>query len=202
MLLPYLDIDETEAGCDEAGRGCLCGPVFAAAVILPKDFRNEMLNDSKKLTERQRLQLRTVIEREAVAWAVAEVSNEEIDRINILRASIEAMHRALDRLTVRPTSILVDGNRFAPYAGIRHTTIVKGDGKYASIAAASVLAKTYRDELMYRLDKEYPQYGWGKNKGYPTRLHRAAIAEYGATKYHRMTFNLSYENPRECEASR
>lgn len=195
MLLPYLDFQETEAGCDEAGRGCLCGPVFAAAVILPKDFRNELLNDSKQLTEKQRYALRDIIEHEALAFAVASVSNEEIDRINILNASILAMHRALDMLKTRPTSIIVDGNRFKPYQNIRHTTIVKGDGKYASIAAASILAKTYRDDLMNKLDKEYPQYGWKKNKGYPTKQHRAAIAAYGTTKYHRLSFNLSCDNP-------
>lgn len=195
MLLPYLDFQETEAGSDEAGRGCLCGPVFAAAVILPKDFRNELLNDSKQLTEKQRYALRDIIEHEALAFAVASVSNEEIDRINILNASILAMHRALDMLKTRPTSIIVDGNRFKPYQNIRHTTIVKGDGKYASIAAASILAKTYRDDLMNKLDKECPQYGWKKNKGYPTKQHRAAIAAYGTTKYHRLSFNLSCDNP-------
>lgn len=191
MLLPFLDENEIEAGCDEAGRGCLCGPVFAAAVILPHDFHNELLNDSKQLTERQRYALREVVEREAVAFSVASVSNEEIDRINILNASILAMHRALDLLQVRPTSVLVDGNRFKPYGDIAHRTIVKGDGKYASIAAASVLAKTYRDDYMNKLDKDFPQYGWGKNKGYPTRQHRAAIAEWGVTKHHRLSFNLS-----------
>ena len=191
MLLPFLDENEIEAGCDEAGRGCLCGPVFAAAVILPHDFRNELLNDSKQLTERQRYALREVVEREAVAFGVASVTNEEIDRINILNASILAMHRALDLLQVRPTSVLVDGNRFKPYGDIAHRTIVKGDWKYASIAAASVLAKTYRDDYMDKLDKDFPQYGWGKNKGYPTRQHRAAIAEWGVTKHHRLSFNLS-----------
>ena len=191
MLLPFLDETEIEAGCDEAGRGCLCGPVFAAAVILPHDFRNDLLNDSKQLTEKQRYALREVIEREAVAFGVASVSNEEIDRINILNASFLAMHRALDLLRVRPTSILVDGNRFKPYGNIAHKTIVKGDGKYASIAAASILAKTYRDDYMNELDKDFPQYGWGKNKGYPTRQHRAAISEWGVTEHHRMRFNLS-----------
>ncbi len=179
-----------EAGCDEAGRGCLAGPVTAAAVILPADFTSDMINDSKQLTERQRERLRPVIEREAIAWAVAMVSPEEIDRINILRASITAMHRALDQLAVRPEGILVDGNRFYPYHDIPHTTIVKGDGKMLSIAAASILAKTHRDELMRRLDTEFPQYGWARNKGYPTPDHRAAIAAHGITPYHRKTFQL------------
>jgi ribonuclease HII len=190
MLEKYLIAGRVEAGCDEAGRGCLAGPVTAAAVILPPDFDNDLINDSKQLTERQRERLRPIIEREAVAWAVAMVSPEEIDRINILRASITAMHRALDQLKVRPEGILVDGNRFFPYQNIPHTTIVKGDGKMLSIAAASILAKTHRDELMRRLDEEFPQYGWAKNKGYPTADHRAAIAAYGATPYHRRTFQL------------
>lgn len=190
MLQPYLIEGRIEAGCDEAGRGCLAGPVTAAAVILPPDFHNHLINDSKQLTERQREQLRLVIEREAVAWAVAMVSPQEIDRINILKASIAAMHRALDQLQVRPQGILVDGNRFYPYQGIPHTTIVKGDGKMMSIAAASILAKTHRDELMRRLDQDFPQYGWAQNKGYPTAAHRAAIAQYGATPHHRRTFQL------------
>lgn len=179
-----------EAGCDEAGRGCLAGPVTAAAVILPPDFHNDLINDSKQLTERQRERLRPVIEREAVAWAVAMVSPQEIDRINILRASITAMHRALDMLTVRPEGILVDGNRFFPYHDIPHATIIKGDGKMLSIAAASILAKTHRDELMRQLDQEFPQYGWARNKGYPTPDHRAAIARHGVTPHHRRTFQL------------
>ena len=179
-----------EAGCDEAGRGCLAGPVTAAAVILPPDFHNDLINDSKQLTERQRERLRPVIEREAVAWAVAMVSPQEIDRINILRASITAMHRALDMLTVRPEGILVDGNRFFPYHDIPHPTIIKGDGKMLSIAAASILAKTHRDELMRQLDQEFPQYGWARNKGYPTADHRAAIARHGVTPHHRRTFQL------------
>ncbi len=190
LLQHFLIAGRVEAGCDEAGRGCLAGPVTAAAVILPPDFNNDLINDSKQLTERQREQLRPVIEREALAWAVAMVSPEEIDRINILRASITAMHRALDQLSVRPEAILVDGNRFFPYKDIPYTTIVKGDGKMLSIAAASILAKTHRDELMRRLDEEYPQYGWARNKGYPTPDHRAAIAQYGATPYHRRTFQL------------
>lgn len=190
MLLPYLHPDIIEAGCDEAGRGCLAGSVYAAAVVLPSDFRNELLNDSKQLTERQRYVLREVIEREALAWAVGVVTPEEIDRINILKASFLAMHRAIDQLAVRPQHLLIDGNRFTPFPDIPHTTIVKGDGKYLSIAAASILAKTYRDDYMNRLAEEYPQYDWRNNKGYPTRKHRAAIAEYGPTPYHRKTFNL------------
>ena len=190
MLLPYLHENLTEAGCDEAGRGCLAGAVYAAAVILPRDFRDGQLNDSKQLTERQRYALREVIEREAVAWAVGVVSPQEIDEVNILRASILAMHRALDGLSVRPQHVLVDGNRFRPYRDVPHTTVVKGDGKYLSIAAASILAKTYRDDYMLRLHGEFPGYGWDRNKGYPTRQHREAIAKYGTTPYHRLTFNL------------
>lgn len=190
MLLPFLDENEIEAGCDEAGRGCLCGPVFAAAVILPHDFRNELLNDSKQLTERQRYALREVVEREAVAFGVASVSNEEIDRINILNASILAMHRAIDALRVRPQHLLIDGNRFRPYPGIPHTTVVKGDGKYLSIAAASILAKTCRDDYMLRLHADYPAYEWNQNKGYPTAKHRAALRACGETPHHRRSFNL------------
>lgn len=190
MLLPYKTAGCVEAGCDEAGRGCLAGAVYAAAVILPPDFRNEVLNDSKQLTEKQRYDLRPVIEKEAVAWAVGIVSPEEIDRINILKASFLAMHRAIDALAVRPEALLIDGNRFTPYAGIPHSCEVKGDGRFLSIAAASVLAKTYRDDYMLRLHEEYPQYGWNENKGYPTRAHRDAIRQYGATPYHRQTFRL------------
>jgi len=179
-----------EAGCDEAGRGCLAGPVTAAAVILPADFANELINDSKQLSERQREQLRPVIEREAVAWAVAHVSPAEIDRINILNASIMAMHRAIDQLAVRPEALLIDGNRFRPYPGIPHTTIIKGDGKMLSIAAASILAKTHRDELMRQLAQEFPGYGWEGNKGYPTREHRDAIRRLGITPHHRHSFAL------------
>lgn len=182
--------DCIEAGCDEAGRGCLAGPVFAAAVILPDNFENRLLNDSKQLTERQREALRPIIEREAVAWAVAQASPHEIDEINILAASILAMHRAIDALCVRPQHLIIDGNRFRPYSGIPHQTIVKGDGKYLSIAAASVLAKTHRDEYMRRLDEQFPQYGWRANKGYPTVAHRAAIAQWGVTPHHRLTFQL------------
>ncbi|MBO4498861.1 MAG: ribonuclease HII [Bacteroidaceae bacterium] len=190
MLKPFLEEGRIEAGCDEAGRGCLAGPVYAAAVILPPDFRNEMLNDSKQLTARQRYALRTVIEKEAVAWAVGVVTNQEIDRINILAASILAMHRAVDALKVRPEHLLVDGNRFKPYPGIPHTVIVKGDATMMSVAAASVLAKTYRDDFMDAAAREYPQYDWSQNKGYPTARHRQAIREYGTTPYHRISFNL------------
>lgn len=190
MLQRFLVDGRIEAGCDEAGRGCLAGPVTAAAVILPPDFSDDMLNDSKQLTEHQRDVLRPIIEREALAWAVAFVSPQEIDEINILKASFMAMHRAIDQLAVRPEALLIDGNRFIPYKDIQHTCIVKGDGKMMSIAAASVLAKTHRDEYMRRISDEYPQYGWDKNKGYPTRAHRAAIAQYGTTPYHRLTFQL------------
>ncbi len=185
-----MDSQLVEAGCDEAGRGCLAGAVYAAAVVLPKTFRNEALNDSKQLTAGQRYGLREVIEREALAWAVGVVSPEEIDKINILNASILAMHRALDGLKVRPQHLIVDGNRFKPYHDIPYHTVVKGDGKYLAIAAASILAKTYRDDYMDGLHQVYPQYGWDRNKGYPTKEHRAAIARYGTTPCHRMTFNL------------
>ncbi|MBR1807782.1 MAG: ribonuclease HII [Paludibacteraceae bacterium] len=194
MLQQYMIADIPEAGCDEAGRGPLAGPVFAAAVILPHDFENEILNDSKQLTEAQRDMLRPIIESSAIAWAVAEVSAEEIDRINILNASILAMHRALAQLSVQPGHIIVDGNRFKPYIppggimAVPHQTVVKGDGKYMSIAAASVLAKTYRDAYMRRLSEEYPAYGWDRNMGYPTPEHRKAIRQFGLTPYHRKTF--------------
>lgn len=190
MLLPYLHKELIEAGCDEAGRGCLAGAVYAASVILPADYKNELLNDSKKLTENQRYKLREVIERDALAWAVGVVLPEEIDKINILNASFLAIHRAIDRLVLRPQHLLIDGNRFNPYPDIPHTTVVKGDGKYLSIAAASVLAKTYRDDYMNRLHEEYPMYDWKDNKGYPTKKHRDAIHRYGVTPYHRMSFNL------------
>ena len=179
-----------EAGCDEAGRGCLAGSVYAAAVILPPDYHNELLNDSKQLTEKRRYALREAIQRDAVAWAVGVVTPEEIDNINILNASILAMHRALDQLAVRPEAVIVDGNRFKPYGGLPYSTIVKGDGKYLSIAAASILAKTYRDDYMGKLAEEYPQYDWKSNKGYPTKKHRDAIRQFGTTPYHRRTFNL------------
>ncbi len=190
MLQQFLIDGRIEAGCDEAGRGCLAGPVTAAAVILPPHFSNDLINDSKQLTEHQRDALRPIIEREAVAWAVAMIDPAEIDRINILNASILAMHRAISQLKVRPEALLIDGNRFKPYPGIPHTTIVKGDSKMMCIAAASILAKTHRDEYMRRIASEYPQYGWDKNKGYPTRDHRAAIAEFGTSPYHRMSFRL------------
>ena len=190
MLLPYLEANRIEAGCDEAGRGCLAGSVFAAAVILPPDFKNDDLNDSKQLSEEKRYALRPVIEKEAIAWAVGIVTPEEIDKINILKASFLAMHRAIDQLQVRPEHLLIDGNRFTPYPDIKHTTVVKGDGKYLSIAAASILAKTYRDDYMDELAKEYPDYHWTENKGYPTKAHREAIRTIGITPYHRKTFTL------------
>ena len=179
-----------EAGCDEAGRGCLAGSVYAAAVILPPDYQNELLNDSKKLTAKKRYALREEIERDAIAWAVGIVTPEEIDKINILNASFLAMHRALDQLQVRPEAVIVDGNRFNPYQDLPSTTIVKGDGKYLSIAAASILAKTYRDDYMLSLAEEYPQYDWQSNMGYPTKKHRQAIREHGITPYHRKSYNL------------
>ena len=181
---------KVEAGCDEAGRGCLAGSVYAAAVILPDGYEKPLLNDSKQLTDKRRYELRSIIERDAVAWAVGIVTPEEIDRINILNASILAMHRALDQLTVRPEAVIVDGNRFKAYHDLPHTTIVKGDGKYMAIAAASILAKTYRDDYMGQLAEEYPQYDWQSNKGYPTRKHREAIRRHGTTPYHRMSYNL------------
>ena len=179
-----------EAGCDEAGRGCLAGSVYAAAVILPPDYQNELLKDSKKLTAKKRYALREEIERDAIAWAVGIVTPEEIDKINILNASFLAMHRALDQLQVRPEAVIVDGNRFKPYQNLPSTTIVKGDGKYLSIAAASILAKTYRDDYMLSLAEEYPQYDWQSNMGYPTKKHRQAIREHGITPYHRKSYNL------------
>ncbi len=190
MLLPYHTAGCIEAGCDEAGRGCLAGSVYAAAVILPPDYRNEALNDSKQLSKRQRDALRVEIERDAISWAVGVCTAEEIDRMNILRCSILAMHRAIDALTLRPEHIIVDGNRFRPYGDTPYDTIVKGDGKYLSIAAASILAKTHRDEYMLRLHEEFPYYGWNHNAGYPTLEHRRAIMEHGITPYHRRTFNL------------
>ena len=200
MLASHYYEGKVEAGCDEAGRGCLAGSVYAAAVILPDGYQNELLNDSKQLTEKRRYQLREIIERDAVAWAVGIVTPEEIDKINILNASILAMHRALDQLKVRPEAIIVDGNRFKKYSpplfgggrgeALPHTTIVKGDGKYLAIAAASILAKTYRDDYMNRLAEEYPQYGWRSNKGYPTKKHREAIRQFGITPYHRKSYNL------------
>ena len=189
-LLSCMHSDLIEAGCDEAGRGPLAGPVFAAAVILPKDFHHPLLNDSKQLTEKQRYELREEIQRDAIAWAVGVVDEKEIDEINILRASFLAMHRAIDQLKVRPGYLIIDGNRFNRYQDLPYSTIVKGDGKYLSIAAASILAKTYRDDYMNRLHEEYPVYDWNKNKGYPTKKHRAAIAEHGVSPYHRLSYNL------------
>ncbi|WP_080237834.1 ribonuclease HII [Spirosoma rigui] len=195
MLKPYYNAEVIEAGLDEVGRGCLAGPVVAAAVILPRDYGHPFLNDSKQLSARQRSTLKAEIERDALAWAVAEVSHEQIDEINILKASFLAMHRAVDQLMttsghIRPEHLLVDGNRFVPYPMIPHTCIIKGDAHYLSIAAASVLAKTYRDDLMEQLGREFPAYGWAQNVGYPTPIHRAAIREFGPTKYHRMSFRL------------
>ena len=191
MLLPYHTPGLTEAGCDEAGRGCLAGSVYAAAVILPSDYVNKRLNDSKQLSAPQRYRLREEIEKDAIAWAVGIATPQEIDRINILHASFLAMHRAISHLKLRPQALLIDGNRFDPYPGIPHTTIVKGDGKYLSIAAASILAKTYRDDYMKRLHEEYPYYGWERNAGYPTKEHREAIQRHGTTPYHRMSYNLT-----------
>lgn len=190
MLENHYYRDLVEAGCDEAGRGCLAGSVYAAAVILPPDYQNPDLNDSKKLTDKKRKALREQIERDAVAWAVGVVTPEEIDKINILNASFLAMHRALDQLKVRPEAIIVDGNRFTPYKDLPYTTIVKGDGKYMAIAAASILAKTYRDDYMDALAEEYPYYDWKSNKGYPTKKHRQGIREHGISPYHRKSYNL------------
>lgn len=190
MLQSHLVKGRIEAGCDEAGRGCLAGSVYAAAVIFPSDYQNQLLNDSKQLSEKQRYILRDIIEREALAWAIGIVSPEEIDQINILNASFLAMHRAIAQLNIQPEHLLIDGNRFNPYTGIPHTTIVKGDSKFLSIAAASILAKTYRDDYMHRLHQEYPCYNWHKNKGYPTKEHREAIKREGLSPYHRKSFNL------------
>ncbi|RIJ49291.1 ribonuclease HII [Maribellus luteus] len=189
-LLPYFQENQVEAGCDEAGRGCLAGPVFAAAVILPAGFENQLLNDSKQLTEKQRYQLRPVIEEQALAWAVVAVDNHEIDEVNILNASFLAMNRAVAQLKIKPEHLLIDGNRFRTQGDIPYTCMVKGDGRFYSIAAASVLAKTYRDDFMLSIHREFPNYDWDKNKGYPTKKHRAAIREHGPTKYHRMSFRL------------
>ncbi len=190
MLQPFFNTDLLEAGLDEAGRGCYAGPVFAAAVILPKDFHHPLLNDSKQLKQKERDQLRPIIEKESIAYAVASVTNEEIDRINILQASYKAMHLALGQLKLVPEYLLVDGNRFKPYKKIPHSCIIKGDGIYAAIAAASILAKTYRDELMQELHNQYPQYGWDANKGYGTLTHRQAIEAHGLCPYHRKSFNI------------
>ena len=198
-LLPHYYADLVEAGCDEAGRGCLAGSVYAAAVILPRNYDNPLLNDSKKLSEKRRRELRDIIVRDAVAWAVGVVTPEEIDKINILKASFLAMHRALDQLKVRPEAVIVDGNRFTPYRDLPYTTIVKGDGKYQAIAAASILAKTFRDEYMDRLAEEYPYYDWQKNKGYPTKAHREDIRLHGTTPYHRMSYNLMGDGQLELQ---
>lgn len=191
MLLNYYSPGLIEAGCDEAGRGCLAGPVFAAAVILPENFTSEILNDSKQLTEKQRYNLREVILKEAVAWAIGICDQQEIDMINILNASILAMHRALKQLNPKPEHILVDGNRFKPYGSTPHTCFVKGDGRFMSIAAASILAKTFRDDYMLKIHADFPEYGWNHNKGYPTEIHRNAIARLGITEHHRKTFRLT-----------
>jgi ribonuclease HII len=196
MLKPFFQGEVMEAGCDEAGRGCLAGPVFAASVILPRDFYHPLLNDSKQLREKDRNLLRDVIEKQAIAYAVASLDAGIIDEINILQASFRAMHLALERLTIPPALILVDGNRFKPFAGVPHKTIIKGDGIYASIAAASVLAKTYRDEAMSKLHAEFPQYGWLENKGYPTLKHREAIRRFGLSPYHRSSFQCLPEGER------
>ncbi|MFZ4544643.1 MAG: ribonuclease HII [Saprospiraceae bacterium] len=194
MLLPFLEANCIEAGCDEAGRGCLAGPVFAAAVILPADFFHKDLNDSKQMAEKQREKLRCIIEQEAIAWAVGTVSALEIDSINILNASFLAMHRSLEQLSLVPQSLLIDGNRFKKYKDIPHHCIIKGDGKFYAIAAASVLAKTYRDEYMLQIHEKFPAYNWKQNKGYPTKSHRKAIEALGATVHHRMSFKLLAEN--------
>ncbi len=191
ILLSYFQEQLIEVGCDEAGRGCLAGPVFAAAVIFPRDYHNPILNDSKKLSEKKRMDLRPVIEREALAYAVASISPQEIDKINIHNASYRAMHLAIDALSIAPQFILVDGNRFIPYPKVPHQCIIKGDGKYLSIAAASILAKTYRDEYMHRLADEYPMYEWGSNKGYPTVVHRNAVLTHGFSPHHRRTFRVT-----------
>ncbi|MFM9946931.1 MAG: ribonuclease HII [Saprospiraceae bacterium] len=197
MLLPYFEKDGLEAGCDEAGRGCLAGPVFAAAVILPQDYRHALLNDSKQLSARQRDEARILVETHALAWAVARVEPEEIDRINILKASFLAMHRALAQLAIVPDRLLIDGNRFVPYGELPFHCMVKGDARFASIAAASILAKTWRDDYMMQLAAEYPHYRWQENKGYPTQAHRKAIEEHGACIHHRRTFRLLAEGVQE-----
>lgn len=191
----YFQEELIEAGCDEAGRGCLAGPVFAAAVILPKDFYHPLLNDSKQVTEKDRYDLRSIIEKEAIAFAVANLCNKQIDKLNILKASFKSMHLAVKNLSVKPQLLLVDGNRFMPYRGIPHKCIIQGDGIYASIAAASILAKTYRDDCMLELHKKYPKYNWAQNKGYATKAHQEALDKYGPSKFHRTSFRLSYNQP-------
>lgn len=190
MLKPFFQSLEPEAGCDEAGRGCLAGPVFAAAVILPRDFNEKDLNDSKQISEKKRYELRETIQRNAISWAVSKIDAKEIDAINILNASIKAMHQSLTQLKISPAYIIVDGNRFKPFGTIPHSTIIKGDGKFASIAAASILAKTYRDDYMMEAHEKFPHYQWNKNKGYGTLLHRKAIAAYGRCELHRESFKL------------
>jgi len=190
MLKPFFQSLEPEAGCDEAGRGCLAGPVFAAAVILPRDFNEKDLNDSKQISEKKRYELRETIQRNAISWAVSKIDSKEIDAINILNASIKAMHQSLAQLKISPAYIIVDGNRFKPFGTIPHSTIIKGDGKFASIAAASILAKTYRDDYMMEAHEKFPHYQWNKNKGYGTLLHRKAIAAYGRCELHRESFKL------------
>lgn len=189
-LLPFFDKNAIEAGCDEAGRGCLAGPVFAAAVILPTNFSHPLIQDSKKLSEKQRYKARIIVETEALTWAVAQVDPAEIDEINILNASFLAMHRSIEQLKIQPTSLLIDGNRFSPFRDIPFHCVVKGDSKFASIAAASILAKTYRDDYMMQIAKDYPQYDWTNNKGYPTKAHRAAISVHGITPHHRQSFRM------------
>lgn len=189
-LLPFYNENTIEAGCDEAGRGCLAGPVFAAAVILPEDFENDLLNDSKKLSEKQRLQLRPIVEEQALAWAVVAVDNNEIDEVNILNASFIAMNRAVEKLKLKPEHLLIDGNRFRTKSKIPYSCMIKGDGRFYSIAAASILAKTYRDDFMALIHQEFPHYDWQKNKGYPTKKHREAIKRHGTSRYHRMSFRL------------
>lgn len=195
MLQSFFQTEHLEAGCDEAGRGCLAGPVFAAAVVLPQDFYHPLLNDSKQLSEKDRYTLRPIIEKEAVAWAVSSLCNQQIDAINILKASFKCMHQAVDQLTVRPGLLLIDGNRFTPYPFVPHQCIIGGDGKYASIAAASILAKTYRDDHMKELHHLLPQYNWHKNKGYATRDHQQALTLHGPSPFHRTSFRLNYSNP-------
>lgn len=190
MLKSFFDKNSLEAGCDEAGRGCLAGPVHAAAVILPKQYKNKWLNDSKKLSDKDRYELRPEIEEKAMAWAVASVDHKEIDEINILNASFLAMHRAIDQLKIKPETLLIDGNRFKPYKTLVHHCIIKGDAKFMSIAAASILAKTYRDDFMKKIALDYPQFGWERNMGYPTRAHREAIRQHGVTPFHRLSYQL------------
>lgn len=196
MLLPFFQRDLLEAGCDEAGRGCLAGPLFAAAVILPKDFYHPLLNDSKKLSELQRYELRLLIEQAATAFAVAQVNHRQIDKVNILNASFKAMHLAVKKLLVKPQLLLIDGNRFTAYKDVLHQCIIGGDGKYASIAAASVLAKTYRDDFMKALHQKHPEYNWAQNKGYATKDHQAALNRWGPCSYHRQSFRLDYSQSR------